>query len=164
MSLASRAANLFFAGSPGTGQEDSNDVGLVNDGQSRGNGSMSDGILEAVAYTPHTMHSQTIEEEGRPPYLHVSSIIPSSKDNTDSFQVHDCWRNRRHYWRSLNALFGYCEDSPARRSAHSAEVCHNVFILFYHSTTRGYSTRALRRVASCYAWILSWHNHIFWNL
>lgn len=65
MSLASRATNLFSVGSPGTGQEDGNDTGLANDGLSRGNGIMSDGVLEAAAFKP-----KTVEEEGRPPYLH----------------------------------------------------------------------------------------------
>lgn len=78
MSLASRATNLFFVGSPGTGQEDGNDTGLANDGLSRGNGIMPDGVLEAATFKP-----KTVEEEGRPPYLHVSSMLPSSMDNTN---------------------------------------------------------------------------------
>lgn len=71
MSLASHVTNLFSSGSPGTGPEEGNGNGLATDGLSRGNGSIEDGILGATPFKSKTMPPQTIEEEGRPPYLHV---------------------------------------------------------------------------------------------
>lgn len=71
MSLASRVTKLFSSGSPGTGQEQGNDTGLANDGLSRGEGRVADGIFGASAYKSKTMPPKTVEEEGRPPYLHV---------------------------------------------------------------------------------------------
>lgn len=71
MSLASHVTNLFSSGSPGTGPEDGNGISLANDGLSKGHGSMEDGISRSLPSRSETMPPQMIEEEGRPPYLHV---------------------------------------------------------------------------------------------
>jgi hypothetical protein len=80
MSLASRVTNLFSSGSTGgTGPEEGNETGLASDGLERGNRRMEDGILGARAFKPETMSPQTVEEEGRPPYLHVRFNGPSQR-------------------------------------------------------------------------------------
>jgi hypothetical protein len=80
MSLASRVTNLFSSGSTGgTGLEEGNETGLASDGLERGNRRMEDGILGATAFKPETMSPQTVEEEGRPPYLHVRFNGPSQR-------------------------------------------------------------------------------------
>jgi hypothetical protein len=78
MSLASRVTNLFSSGSPGTGQE-GNDIGLADDGLSRGKGTLADGIFGGAAFKSETMGPQNGEEEGRPPYLHVCLCFPSRR-------------------------------------------------------------------------------------
>jgi hypothetical protein len=72
--LASRIANLFSPGSSSGNQQDHNDIGFVDDGCSQGKQSFADVKLGASDFTIHTMASKAVEEEeeGRPPYIHVS--------------------------------------------------------------------------------------------
>jgi hypothetical protein len=71
--LASRVANLFSSKST-TKQQNHNDIGLVDDGLSGGKGSFADVRLGAADFRSDTMAPKTTEEEeeGRPPYIHVS--------------------------------------------------------------------------------------------
>jgi hypothetical protein len=82
MSLASRVSNLISSGSPGTRQEVDNDIGLADDGLSGGKGSLADGRFGAAHFKSETMSPQTIEEEGRPPYLHVRVTTSSASKTT----------------------------------------------------------------------------------
>ncbi len=71
--LASRVANLFSSEST-TKQQNHNDIGLVDDGLSGRKGSFADVRLEAADFRSDTMAPKATEEEeeGRPPYIHVS--------------------------------------------------------------------------------------------
>jgi hypothetical protein len=72
--LASRVANLFSSEST-TKQQNHNGIGLVDDGISGGKGSFADVRLGTADFRSDTMAPKAIEEEeeeGRPPYIHVS--------------------------------------------------------------------------------------------
>lgn len=72
MSLTSRVSNLFSSGStnPST-QRDNNIIALGEDGLPGGRNNITD-ISLSHAIGSKTMAQETIEEEDRPPYLHVS--------------------------------------------------------------------------------------------
>lgn len=71
MSLTSRVANLFFS-EPTNPREDRNCLGTADDGLSGGKRTFADVGLGTDLVGSETMPSETLEEEGRPPYLHVS--------------------------------------------------------------------------------------------
>jgi hypothetical protein len=71
MSLASKVANLFSSGSTNT-HPNRNDFGFVDDGLSEGKQTFADVKLGPEGFTSEIMVSKAVEEEGRPPYLHVS--------------------------------------------------------------------------------------------
>lgn len=68
MSLASRVANLF---SSSTSPQRTNDFGLVNDGGPAGQQGLADIRLGAESVMSETNAQKAVEEEARPPYLHV---------------------------------------------------------------------------------------------
>lgn len=70
MSLASRVANFL---SPGVSAQegDSKSFRPVDDGLPRGTGSYSGVRLGAEVFNSTNMAPEAIEEEDRPPYLHV---------------------------------------------------------------------------------------------
>ena len=70
MSLASRLSN-FFSSSTSTQQEGNDlDFADADDGLPRGKGSVADGRL-VKGFRSENMAQKAVEEEGRPPYLHV---------------------------------------------------------------------------------------------
>jgi len=69
MSLTSRVANLFFSGSTNSSREDRND--LIDNGLPAGNQSFTSVGMGTELVGSKTMAPQALEEEGRPPYLHV---------------------------------------------------------------------------------------------
>ena len=72
MSLASRVTN-FFSSSSSIQRQERNDLGFADadDGLPGGKGSFVDGRLGTKGFRTDTMAQKTVEEEGRPPYLHV---------------------------------------------------------------------------------------------
>jgi hypothetical protein len=70
MSLTSRVANLFFTST--NAGEDRNRVGFADDGLAGGKYTFSDVRLGTDIIRSETMAPKALEEEGRPPYLHVS--------------------------------------------------------------------------------------------
>ena len=70
MSLTSRVANLFFTGSTNAAG-DHNRLGFADDGLAGGRVNFSDVRLGTDIISSKTMPSEALEEEGRPPYLHV---------------------------------------------------------------------------------------------
>jgi len=80
MSLTSRVANLFTSGSTG---QDRNNLSLFEDGLSGGKETFSNVGLGREVIGSQTMAPEALEEEGRPPYLHVS-YYPDSRYNAHS--------------------------------------------------------------------------------
>lgn len=70
MSLASRVANLFSS-STTSPQQNRNEFGLVDDGVPAGRQHFADIKLGAETVMSETVAQKAVEEEGRPPYLHV---------------------------------------------------------------------------------------------
>ncbi len=73
MSLASLVANLFSPESTRTAPSRTG-FGIVDDGESGGN-SFADVKLRTEGLGTNTMASEALEEEGRPPYLHVREML-----------------------------------------------------------------------------------------
>ena len=97
MSLASRVANLFSSGST-TQPTDRNEFGFVDDGLSEEKEIFADVKLGEEGFRLEIMAPKAVEEEARPPYLHVRWQAYVSKIMTLIYIVHDCWRNWWHYW------------------------------------------------------------------
>jgi len=70
MSLASRVANLISPSSTSS-QQSRNEFGLVDDGVPAGKPNLADIKLGSERVISETMAQKTVEEETRPPYLHV---------------------------------------------------------------------------------------------
>jgi hypothetical protein len=75
MSLASRVANLFSGSSTSAGQDQSQFT-LANDGLSDRHISLSGVESRRRGAYSDTMSPKEVEEEGRPPYLHVRHYFP----------------------------------------------------------------------------------------
>ena len=73
MSLASLVANLFSPESTRTAPNRTG-FGIVDDGESGGS-SFADVKLRTEGVRSITMASEALEEEGRPPYLHVWEML-----------------------------------------------------------------------------------------
>ena len=88
MSLASRVANLFSSGST-TKTADRNEFGFVDDGLSEGKETFADVRLGREGIRSKTMAPKAVEEEARPPYLHVRwrASISKSMHDTDSHSL-----------------------------------------------------------------------------
>ena len=71
MSLTSKVANLFSSGSTDT-QQNRNTLGFTDDGLAEGKQTFANVKLGADGFGSKTMAPKADEEEGRPPYLHVS--------------------------------------------------------------------------------------------
>lgn len=74
MSLASRTIDLLSASS--TTQAQNHDSSLADDGCVYRDFGIADATTGRRASNIDTMASQEVEEEGRPPYLHVSYPLP----------------------------------------------------------------------------------------
>ena len=112
---------------------------------------------------PDTMAQKAVEEEGRPPYLHVSHIQAFSiheQFTNIRLVVNDCWRNWGHHWRPSNALPRHSQDTPTGRSPCSAEIHNHGIILLHDIPARGLTTGSLRRMATSNAWLLSWNHYL----
>lgn len=72
MPLASLVANLFSSGSTNTQSDNHNCLGFTDDGLSGGKESFTDVRLGTEITGSKTMAPKELEEEARPPYLHVS--------------------------------------------------------------------------------------------
>jgi hypothetical protein len=63
------------------------------------------------------------EEEGRPPYLHVRGCVVSNRYSIAAYLTDHAvdvgWWNRRHDWRSLDALDRYSQNAATGRHPHS---------------------------------------------
>jgi hypothetical protein len=75
MSLASRVANLFSGSSISAGQDQSK-FSLANDGLSDRHINFPDVESRRKGAYSDTMAQKEVEEEGRPPYLHVRPLSP----------------------------------------------------------------------------------------
>jgi hypothetical protein len=73
MSLASRVANLFSGNSTSV-EQDQSKFSLANDGLSERHISFPDVESRRRGAYADTMAQKEVEEEGRPPYLHVRFI------------------------------------------------------------------------------------------
>lgn len=71
MSLASRVVNLFSPGTNST-QRDRNEISFVDDGAAAGSQAFADTKSNTRSDMSEPMESKALEDEGRPPYLHVS--------------------------------------------------------------------------------------------
>ena len=111
MSLASRVTNFFSSSDSTQGFAD------ADDGLPGGKGSFADGRL---GLRSDTMSPEAIEEEARPPYIHVRLFVICFRGTKLMDIVYDCWRSWRHDRRSFDALFGYGQDSAAGRSTYSS--------------------------------------------
>lgn len=74
--LTSRIANIFSPGSSAPQQQNQNGLGFVDDGLSGGKQPFADISLGAAHLGQDTMASEAVEEEARPPYIHVSFCLP----------------------------------------------------------------------------------------
>jgi len=119
MSLTSRVANLFSSSSTSP-QQSRNEFGFVDDGVPAGKQGIADIKLGAERVRSDTMAQKAVEEEARPPYLHVRRHASEWEPAILTSTVYDRGRNRRDYRGFIDAFFGYGQDSPARRSAYSA--------------------------------------------
>jgi hypothetical protein len=96
MSLASRISYLFGLPSSSTAQRQNQDIyNLVDDGQSGTKFEGLDAFGERTTGSD-TMAQEEIEEEGRPPYLHVSH---SSNFHPTFLLTTGIGHDRRWYWR-----------------------------------------------------------------
>ena len=112
MSLASRVANLFSSSSTGP-QQSRNEFGLVDDGVPAGKQGLADIKLGAERVMSETNAQKTVEEEARPPYLHVRFVPNVIKEPILTAVVYDCRRDWWDYWGSFDAFSGYGQDSSA---------------------------------------------------
>jgi hypothetical protein len=136
---------------------------LVDDGVPAGKQDFADIKLGAERVMSETMAQKAVEEETRPPYLHVITHL-GVEDTVLTPTVYDCWRDRWDYWGPFDAFSGYGQDSPAGRSAYSSEVYdHGIFIL-YDITARRHTERLVWRLASGFAWIIPWDHHFLWHV
>jgi hypothetical protein len=110
MSLAEKK----FSSGTTNSQPNRNDFGIVDDGVHTGGRTHGDIKLGAGRIRSGTKTSKEIEEEARPPYLHVRRIDSLSKVGELILTVHDCWRVGRNYRGSLDALIRYGQDATAR--------------------------------------------------
>jgi len=69
MSLASRVANLFSSST--SLQQSTNEFDLVDDGGPAGKQGLADIRMGADSVMSETNAQKAVEEEARPPYLHV---------------------------------------------------------------------------------------------
>ena len=77
MSLASRVTNLFSSGSTNTRGENRNSLGFADDGLSGGDDNLTRIIMGTeLVGSGTTMAPEALEDEARPPYLHVSWVLP----------------------------------------------------------------------------------------
>jgi len=74
MSLTSRVANLFSSGSTSSTQRDHKILALGDDGLPGRENIPKDTILGTDAIGSEAMAPQALEEEDRPPYLHVTTL------------------------------------------------------------------------------------------
>jgi len=72
MSLTSRVANLFSSGSTTSSREDRNE--LADNGLSGGKEAFTSVGMGTSIVGSETMAPKALEEEGRPPYLHVGRV------------------------------------------------------------------------------------------
>lgn len=164
MSLTSRVANLFFSGTANS-PEDCNRLPFAEDGLVGGKDTFSGIKLGTELTGSKTMAPKALEEEGRPPYIHVRLTISKRREAvTDSYIVYDCWRSRRYYRWSFDALTRHSEDETARWSTCSTPIYDDGNILLYNFQARGIEERVIRGLAACYAWIFPWYRYILWNL
>lgn len=88
--------NLFFSGSTNTQPEDRHRLGFAEDGLPGGRESFTDVRFGSDVVGSETMAPKALEEEGRPPYLHVSYFVTFPEHCLTSLG-HD----RRWYWRNF---------------------------------------------------------------
>lgn len=86
MSLTSRVTNLFSSGSY-TSPEDRHRLGFADDEITGTKGPFTDVRSGTELSGSDTMASQAVEEEGRPPYLHVSLFGIYSETVTDEYSL-----------------------------------------------------------------------------
>ncbi len=83
------------------------------------------------------------EEEGRPPYLHVSDCVApecySAPNIADHHAVDDCWWYWRHDRRSLDALNRYSQNAATGRHTHSSQVPNLIVRIRHHRPSGRYS-------------------------
>lgn len=98
MSLASRVANLF-SGSTTSAEQDQSKFSLANDGLSDRHINFPDVQSRRKGTHSDAMAQKEVEEEGRPPYLHVRPFSLSLVlVRILTLIVHDRWWNWRYYW------------------------------------------------------------------
>jgi hypothetical protein len=163
MTLGSSVANLFFSGPTNTQQEDRNRLGFADDGLPGGKQSFTDVRFGTELVESETMAPKALEEEGRPPYLHVGYSVTFPVSCLIALG-HDRGWHWWNLWGSLDAFFRYSEDSPAGRSEYSFQIYDNVLVLFYHTPAGRDTARVIWRLASGFARILPRHHYIFWDL
>ena len=156
MSLTSRVTNLFSASA--NTQQARDELNLVDNGLSGGKQAFSDVVTGREGLKLKSMASVGLEDEGRPPYLHVRTHFHLHGQILIRI-VHDCWRFRRYDWRSSNALFRHCKDKTARRSTCSSEVHNDVELVLNYTTTGRNKTRIIRRMGTGAPRVISWHHH-----
>jgi hypothetical protein len=115
--------------------------------------------LGAERVRSDTMAQKAVEEEARPPYLHVRYHASEVKKTILTSAVYDRWRNRWDYRGLVDAFFGYRQDSSAGRSTYSAEVYDYGIFVYHDSAARGNTERFIWRVASGFTWIISRDHH-----
>lgn len=153
--VLARVANFFTNG------ESTQD--LVEEGR-RDVAVAMDSVASSAANTAEVI-AEEIEDEGRPPYLHVRKPrVRDRRTSIDTRAGNVGWRLRRFDWRYAHALLGYGQDTATRRPTHATEVhIHGQHVL-YNLATRRIRERSLRRCQACFSGILLWNSVFLWDI
>jgi len=151
MSLTSRISNLFSSNqashlAPADGhnhQDIDRSLGV----------SIDHGAILEARTDPKRRHEvdeeveEEEEEEGRPPYLHVRGCVVSNRYSIAAYLTDHAvdvgWWNRRHDWRSLDALDRYSQNAATGRHPHSPKVPNLILRIHHHRPSGRYPARSV---------------------